>query len=214
MAATVAVLKHKTQALLNNWVISIATMDPDNDEAAALAARFNAMAGQMPKAVFARRFGLPGGASMLSQHLSGNRPMSLEAAMVYARGFNVPLGEISQRLADQVQAATELLGDAAQRPSTSQKAWPFRRMSAEQWAALDDYDRVLVEAAAVSKLRELLAERESQATATSASNVQALVPKVDAGQRGGLVRTKEQAERRKRQLAVEHDRRAKESKAP
>lgn len=31
--------------------------------------------------------------------------------MAYARGFNVPLGDISKRLADQVRDAMQLLGD-------------------------------------------------------------------------------------------------------
>lgn len=204
MTATVAVLKQKAQAPLNLWFDSIATMSP-NDEAAALTERFNVIAGRMPKSVFAQRFGLPGGASMLSQHLSGNRPMSLEAAMAYARGFAVPLGGISQRLADQVRAAADLLGDAAQRPLSPQTAWPFRRISADEWAALDDYDRVLVEAAAAEKLRELRAERAPSAS-DRRSTVQTLVPRASGGE-GGLVRTPAQAERRKRELAVEADRR-------
>lgn len=113
MANTVALLKLKTQAALNNRTLSIAKMtSTTDDEAAALTARFNALAGKVTKAVFARRYNLPGGASMLSQHLSGNRPMSLEAAMAYARGFGVPLSEISKRIADQVQAATGLLEGA------------------------------------------------------------------------------------------------------
>lgn len=123
MAATVALLKPLAQAMLNTCALSIAKMDHStDDEAAALAARFDALAGTMTKAVFARRFGLPGGASMLSQHLSGNRPLSLEAAMAYARGFGVPLGDISRRVADQVRAAMELLGDAP--PHVESEAGP------------------------------------------------------------------------------------------
>lgn len=205
MAATVAALKPKAQAPLNIWFGSIAKMSPD-DEAAALTERFNAIAGRMPKSVFAQRYGVPGGASMLSQHLSGNRPMSLEAAMAYARGFSVPLGDISQRLADQVRAAADLLGDAAQRPLSSQTAWPFRRMSAEQWAALDDYDRVLVEEAAAAKLRELVAERAGPAPEAT-STVRALVPKVDAGRQRRGVLSPEQVERRKREDAIDIERR-------
>lgn len=51
------------------------------------------------KAAFARSIGLKGGPSMLSQHCSGNRPINLEAALAYARGFNVSLADISPRLA-------------------------------------------------------------------------------------------------------------------
>ena len=42
---------------------------------------------------------------MLSQHLSGHRPLSLSAATTYAKGFGVPLWEISPRLANEVAAA-------------------------------------------------------------------------------------------------------------
>lgn len=55
------------------------------------------------QAEFARTFGLPGGASMLSQHIKGRRPISLESAVVYARGFGVPLDEISPRLAAEMK---------------------------------------------------------------------------------------------------------------
>lgn len=42
---------------------------------------------------------------MLSQHLSGHRPLNLAAATAYASGFGVPLEEISPRLAAEVSAA-------------------------------------------------------------------------------------------------------------
>ncbi|MGF6212368.1 S24 family peptidase [Comamonas sp. 4034] len=58
------------------------------------------------KAAFARDFKVPGGASMLSQHLSGHRPMNLAAATAYANGFDVKLEEISPRLAIEVKAAS------------------------------------------------------------------------------------------------------------
>jgi len=59
------------------------------------------------KATFAREHQVPGGASMLSQHLSGHRPLNLAAAIAYANGFGVPLHEISPRLAEEVAAATK-----------------------------------------------------------------------------------------------------------
>ena len=67
------------------------------------------------KAAFARDYKVPGGASMLSQHLSGHRPMSLAAATAYATGFGVPLSEISPRLAFEVAAAST----TRQAPGTS-----------------------------------------------------------------------------------------------
>lgn len=50
------------------------------------------------KAKFAQDFKIPGGASMLSQHQSGHRPINLEAASAYAKGLQVSLFEISPRL--------------------------------------------------------------------------------------------------------------------
>lgn len=74
-------------------------------EAERLRARFEAVDN---KAEFARKHNVPGGASMLSQHLSGHRPMSLAAATAYAAGFGVSLEEISPRLAKEVAAATSV----------------------------------------------------------------------------------------------------------
>ena len=50
-------------------------------------------------AAFARKCGVPGGKSMLSQHLQCLRPISLECAVAYAIGSNKPLELISERLA-------------------------------------------------------------------------------------------------------------------
>lgn len=73
-------------------------------------------------------------------------------------------------------------------------------------AALDDYDRVLVEAAAASKLRELVAERAGPST-DATSTVRVLVPKVDAGRQRRGVLSPEQVERRKREDAIDIERR-------
>jgi phage repressor protein C with HTH and peptisase S24 domain len=52
------------------------------------------------KAEFARNYKFPGGASMISQNISGNRPISMEAAIIYATALQVPLNKISPRLAE------------------------------------------------------------------------------------------------------------------
>ncbi len=84
---------------------------PD-EEASRLHARFDAlkmMAG-IGQAKFARDHDIPGGPSMVSQHIKGRRPLNLEAATAYARGFRCPLVEISPRLANDIkQAAGEML---------------------------------------------------------------------------------------------------------
>lgn len=57
------------------------------------------------RAKFARDYDVPGGQSMIYQHIRGMRPISLDAAKAYARGFSVPLSEISARLADEAGSA-------------------------------------------------------------------------------------------------------------
>jgi phage repressor protein C with HTH and peptisase S24 domain len=51
------------------------------------------------KKAFAEKWMVPGGPSMVSQHISGHRPISLEAAIAYAKGFECSINEISPRLA-------------------------------------------------------------------------------------------------------------------
>ena len=66
------------------------------------------------QAKFARDFNVPGGSSMLSQHIKGRRPINLESAMAYARGFGCPLSEISPRLAAEVSSASRITGGVSQ----------------------------------------------------------------------------------------------------
>ncbi len=73
------------------------------EEAKRLAQRF----ANMNRAAFAREFKVPGGTTMIYQHLQAMRPISMDAAIVYARGFGVRLTEISPRLA---KAAMDALG--------------------------------------------------------------------------------------------------------
>lgn len=94
--------------MLNNEVCSIAVMPDDQSiqqEAEALAILFRDVPN---KAAFAREFKVPGGPSMISQHLSGHRPMNIAAATAYARGFGVPISRISKRLATLVQGAQDV----------------------------------------------------------------------------------------------------------
>lgn len=67
------------------------------EEADHLNQRFTAS--KTAKSSFAKLHGIKGGAAMIYQHTRGLRPLNLEAAMAYARGFGVPLEEISPRLA-------------------------------------------------------------------------------------------------------------------
>ncbi|MDR2297854.1 MAG: helix-turn-helix transcriptional regulator [Comamonas sp.] len=66
------------------------------------------LSGIKNKAQFAKDYGIPGGASMLSQHQSGHRPISLEAAKAYAKGLGIGIGEIAPRFAKLVLDVSEL----------------------------------------------------------------------------------------------------------
>jgi len=70
------------------------------------------------KAEFAKRWNVPGGASMLSQHQSAHRPIGLDAAIAYAKGLGVPLAQISPRLAKKVAGLPDLID----RPSAPHRA--------------------------------------------------------------------------------------------
>jgi len=88
------------------------------EEATRLAKRFEGVG----QADFARTHKVPGGPSMLSQHIKGRRPMNLEAAMAYARGFGVTLAEISPRLAKAVLDGASLTGEVGKRATPERPA--------------------------------------------------------------------------------------------
>jgi hypothetical protein len=74
------------------------------EEAARLTARFQGI----NRAAFAREHKLKGGAAMIYQHIRGLRPISLEAAQVYAQAFHCKIEDISQRIAQQIQGAVDI----------------------------------------------------------------------------------------------------------
>ena len=103
------------------------------------------------QAEFARRHKVPGGASMLSQHIKGRRPINLESALAYADGFGVSLAEISPRLAADVEraklsspanasslAVREELAqyNVAGLPSARRNPWPFPRIDFDKFVGL------------------------------------------------------------------------------
>lgn len=57
------------------------------------------------RTAFAKEFGVPGGGSMISQHISGHRPISLKAATAYAKGLGVNIATFSPRLANEIAEA-------------------------------------------------------------------------------------------------------------
>lgn len=76
------------------------------EEAERLKARF----AKINRAAFARDQNIKGGQSMIYQNITGRRPISLDAALAYARGFGCTLDEISPRLAAEALQATRQTG--------------------------------------------------------------------------------------------------------
>jgi len=75
-------------------------------EAANLARLFESVAN---RAQFARDHNIPVGQAVIYQHITGHRPVSLEAAIAYAEGFRCSLKEISPRWAALVAKGNKYL---------------------------------------------------------------------------------------------------------
>lgn len=78
--------------------------------------RIEALLAGRNQAAFAREHGIRGGGSMVTQHIKGHRPVSVEAAIAYAHGFGVPLESVSPAAAHLVRTAVGAL-DARASPS-------------------------------------------------------------------------------------------------
>lgn len=63
------------------------------------------------KKAFAEKWEIPGGPSILSQHISGHRPISMEAAIAYSKGLDLPLNKISPRLAELFESVNFVQGE-------------------------------------------------------------------------------------------------------
>lgn len=119
------------------------------------------------QAEFARRHGVPGGASMLSQHLKGRRPINLEAATVYARGLGVGLEVISPRLAKAAMEAAALVSPlqstlVVQEPAPYYGEWPFgKHLPYRTWASLDFKDRAALAWEAAQAFDRLLRHKQT-----------------------------------------------------
>ena len=80
-------------------------MNTKFDEAQKLAERFKSVKN---RSEFARTFEVPGGSSMIYQHIHGLRPISPEAAKAYARGFNCSIEEISPSVAETLKVSPDI----------------------------------------------------------------------------------------------------------
>lgn len=93
-----------------------------NAEAVALRARFAALKDDgVGQAQFARKWKVPGGASMISQNING-RPISQAGVLAYARGFNCQVEDISPRLALELQGFFNMGSSALLQPNASSRS--------------------------------------------------------------------------------------------
>lgn len=92
------------------------------------------------RAKFASDNSIPGGGSMVYQHMRGYRPIGLEAAKAYAKAFNCPLEEISPRLAQEITSAMAVTGEQA-RGSFSTNKLVFED---KEWDALSPLARKFI----------------------------------------------------------------------
>ena len=91
----------------------------------------------MGQAAFARKFGVPGGASMVSQHVKGRRPINLMAAAAYSVGFGCSIAEISPRVANDIEESIRVGHPVQSTPKNDAfpvgvPAGALREMSLEQ----------------------------------------------------------------------------------
>lgn len=101
------------QATLHDGRLSVAKMRQDA-ESDSLKRLFSSVTN---RAAFARQHKLRSDPSLIGQHMSGHRPISLEAGIEYAKAFGVSLEEISQRLAALVRQATAVMSAPPDGPS-------------------------------------------------------------------------------------------------
>ena len=136
-------------------------------------AALRALMGERNKVEFARAHAFPGGASMISQHMHGRRPINLEHGLVYSEGLGVTLDRISPRLVQLVRRALLSLPDERhaaalrlqERPAPSYLTpWPFKEVTAHDWRCLSNDQVALVEA----MVRQMLPAQQSGRARASA----------------------------------------------
>lgn len=136
-------------------------LQEDGDRLAEWFARLK-KTGRMTKAKFAQKYKIPGGASMLSQHISGYRPISLDAAVAYVQGFkgqgfDCNISDISPRIAEELRragrAGAPVAGHTVNEPTQihsqlnarATASWPFEQITPEDVARLSPKQLGLIE---------------------------------------------------------------------
>jgi hypothetical protein len=134
------------------------------EEAAALRARFEGV----NRAAFARDHEVKGGQAMIYQHITGRRPIGIEAAMAYAEGFGCTLAAISPRLALEAQKAASLSTAAPLPPPAADVAWPFPSVPASLVRGLADDQLKRLEGALLLALGQMGVKAKGSSAQTKA----------------------------------------------
>ncbi|NMK48044.1 LexA family transcriptional regulator [Achromobacter sp. Bel] len=134
------------------------------EEAAALRARFEGV----NRAAFARDHAVKGGQAMIYQHITGRRPIGIEAAMAYAEGFGCTLAAISPRLALEAKKAASLSTAAPLPPPTADVAWPFPSVPASLVRGLADDQLKRLEGALLLALGQMGVKAKGSSAQTKA----------------------------------------------
>src|SRR3546814_3861306 len=131
---------------MDNWTTA--------QEAEKLAARFKGVV----RRHFAQEINVPGGERMVYQHIKGIRPISLEAAKAYAKGFNCSLSEISPRLADEIAGAAPYADKETPVTTapTVQPLWPFTWVDEDKIRGLKRDDLIKRSEEHTSELQSLM----------------------------------------------------------
>jgi hypothetical protein len=142
--------------MLNFSLLSIASMSAKQMDEAENLRQLLARCGVKNKSKFAADVGFPGGPSMISQHLSGHRPISMDAAIAYAVHLGVSLDEVSPTVAEEVRAAAGLLrtdavadGGGVYRIEREKALaeWPLRDISRDTFSKLAEWERLHIQSA-------------------------------------------------------------------
>jgi hypothetical protein len=143
MAETIASLLLNKQAMLSIQRDSVAfmgTTSKDKTDAERLEQRLAGFdRGQ--RAAFARDHGIPGGVAAMYQHAKGIRPISVDAAIAYAKAFRCGIEDISPSVAAKALEVTALISANApkvqvRQPDLPYVSWPFEHVSESAYRAL------------------------------------------------------------------------------
>lgn len=143
MAETIASLLLIKQAMLSIQRDSVAFMAPKTtpqSDAERLEQRLSGFdRGQ--RAAFARDNGIPGGVAAMYQHAKGIRPISIDAAIAYAKAFRCGIEDISPSVAPKAIEVTALISSVAplasmREPDARYLVWPFEHVSEATYRAL------------------------------------------------------------------------------